>query len=104
MQVDNFVESLDIRHEKTFSGALLPNSEGVVELEMGKDDGDRSGSASGEDDEKGLVDDPFINCSSFEDEERDQARDKVVNFVQLKKKIQEDVGERDNEWRWRQTW
>lgn len=100
--VDIFVESLDISHEDTLPDVLLPNSQGVVELEMGEDDDDRSSSALGEDDEgqddeERLVSVPFINYSSDEDEERNQARDKVAKYIQLKKTIQKDVCERNNE-------
>ncbi|KAJ0981863.1 hypothetical protein J5N97_010118 [Dioscorea zingiberensis] len=79
ISVDIFVETLDSRQEETLQITLLPNSEPVVEHEV-----------SDEDDEEVLVDVPFISNSSDEDDEREQAREKLSKYVQLKMSMQEE--------------
>ena len=58
--VDIFVETSYIKHDKSLLRALLPNSEGDVGSETSEDDGNRSGSSSGEEEKEGLVDVPLL--------------------------------------------
>ncbi|KAJ0980431.1 hypothetical protein J5N97_008686 [Dioscorea zingiberensis] len=84
-------------HDTSLLEILKSATDSTVDLDVRKDNGSDSGSESGEDFEKRLVDVTFINYSSDYDEEREQARDNVNKYVQLKRSIQDNVDESDNE-------
>ena len=125
LMVDIYVECLDVKHGEKSPDTLLPYSvhdqtcqaeelpsslfpcpdklidtsmpcpDGDMELEVNKGAGSEHDSGSGEDDEEILVDVPSVGSDAYD--ERDQARVKVTKYVQLKRAMQEDVGENDND-------
>ncbi|KAJ0970278.1 hypothetical protein J5N97_023155 [Dioscorea zingiberensis] len=84
-------------HDSSLPEILKSATNSAVDLDVRKDNGSDIGSESGEDFEERLVDVTFINYSSDYDKEREQARDNVNKYVQLKRSIQDNVDESDNE-------
>ena len=93
-QAEALPSSLDPCLDKLVD-TLMPGPNGDMELEVNEDAGSEHDSGSGEDDEETLVDVPIVGSDA--DDERDQARVKVSKYVQLKKVVQEDVGENDTD-------
>ncbi|KAJ0977999.1 hypothetical protein J5N97_013473 [Dioscorea zingiberensis] len=99
--LDVYVQCLDVRHDMTLPETLLSDSEDVqlegiqasrniVELDDNTSD---DSSDSGKDDEEMLADIPFIDHNSDTDDEREEARDKMRRFVQLRRAISQDADE-----------
>lgn len=113
-----YVETNDITHDKSLLACLLPNfdksKDGLmgknikqdvdliitednlnvsVDLDVAEDDLNASGSESSNDDEDRLVEVPFMEDNIDIDEEIKEAREKVQNYIQLKKNMQKEDDE-----------